>query len=49
VREPPVCLRYRYTGLNGFTGTMVVGMALAGSWERVATTAARSAAAVEEQ
>ncbi len=31
----PVCLRYRYTGLNGFTGTMVVGKALAGSWERV--------------
>ncbi|HEY3452589.1 MAG TPA: hypothetical protein VGK67_39965 [Myxococcales bacterium] len=31
----PVCLRYRYSGQNRFTGTMVVGKAPAGNWERV--------------
>lgn len=31
----PVCLRYRYTGQNRFTGTMVVGKAQTGTWERL--------------
>ncbi|MGC4121356.1 MAG: hypothetical protein QM765_43625 [Myxococcales bacterium] len=31
----PICLRYRYTGQNRFTGTMVLGKTGTGNWERV--------------